>query len=605
MKFARYLNKTDYKTARECPTKLFYLRSKYPSKKESSEYLELLKEGGHIIGEMARVIHPTGIFVGLQDGFEKALEKTNLELEKENVTLFEAVVLHNNMLAVIDILEKKGSDVNLIEVKSKSYDSNEENSIIGKKGGIKADWQEYIEDVAFQSLILQSAKPIFSITPYLLLPDKTKTTKIDFLASFFHLEHIGREDSDYFRVHYTGDRAALIADNFLTRVNVTEAVKFLSPLVQQESNKFLEIINPELKKIQYHIGKHCKDCEFRKDDGINSGYHECWGDLADVKPHIFDLYFGGALKKSGKFLFDELISEKKVSLYDIPSEFIKDKRGQRQSIQISCTRENQEWINFAFKPVLESFSYPLHFIDFETSTSAVPYHKNMKPYEQIAFQWSSHTIASKGAEPKHQEWINVEDSFPSFKFAESLMKTISPNGTIFMWADHENRVLKDIRRQMQDYSYENPELANWIDSVVSTEESQGRLVDMNKLCLENYFHPQMKGKTSIKYTLPSVWNNNSYLWNKPFLKSYFKKSDMGAVLSPYELLPPMEIAGKNQQVKEGTSAMIAYQEMMYGLSKENPEIKEKWAKLLLQYCELDTLAMVIIFLHWSELLGVK
>ena len=54
-------------------------------------------------------------------------------------------------------------------------------------------------------------------------------------------------------------------------------------------------------------------------------------------------------------------------------------------------------------------------------------------------------------------------------------------------------------------------------------------------------------------------------------------------------------------VSNGTDAMIAYQEMLYGISRNNPEIKKGYEELLRQDCRLDTLAMVIIWEHWREL----
>jgi hypothetical protein len=51
---------------------------------------------------------------------------------------------------------------------------------------------------------------------------------------------------------------------------------------------------------------------------------------------------------------------------------------------------------------------------------------------------------------------------------------------------------------------------------------------------------------------------------------------------------------------KGTGAMRAYQEMMYGLSKSDPEARMGWAALLKQYCRLDTLSMVLILEHWRR-----
>ena len=53
-------------------------------------------------------------------------------------------------------------------------------------------------------------------------------------------------------------------------------------------------------------------------------------------------------------------------------------------------------------------------------------------------------------------------------------------------------------------------------------------------------------------------------------------------------------------VTEGAGAMRAYQEMLYGVSRHNEVLKEQWRRLLLQYCQLDTAAMVMVWLHWTK-----
>lgn len=52
----------------------------------------------------------------------------------------------------------------------------------------------------------------------------------------------------------------------------------------------------------------------------------------------------------------------------------------------------------------------------------------MRPYEQVAFQWSCHTIREKDGNLEHTEWINVVDAFPNFAFAEALMEQLGERG---------------------------------------------------------------------------------------------------------------------------------------------------------------------------------
>ncbi len=140
---------------------------------------------------------------------------------------------------------------------------------------------------------------------------------------------------------------------------------------------------------------------------------------------------------------------------------------------------------------------------------------------------------------------------------------------------------------------------------ITTDKKQnrtGRFVDMNELTLKYYFHPYMKGKTSIKKVLPAIWNNNSYLHAIPSFEQYVPADE--TTLNPYDTLAPIigELE-KEEVVKDGTGAMRAYNEIMFG-SANNPERREQLIQLLLQYCELDTIAMVIIWKYWMDKSGL-
>ena len=113
-----------------------------------------------------------------------------------------------------------------------------------------------------------------------------------------------------------------------------------------------------------------------------------------------------------------------------------------------------------------------------------------------------------------------------------------------------------------------------------------------------YYNPGMRGRTSIKIVLDALWKSD------PAMREQFTAwSGLAAGLAddPYRSLPPVEINGVWQDVHEGTGAMLAYQEMMYGADKHDAVVKDQWASLLKQYCKLDTLSMVLIFEHWRRL----
>lgn len=46
--------------------------------------------------------------------------------------------------------------------------------------------------------------------------------------------------------------------------------------------------------------------------------------------------------------------------------------------------------------------------------------------------------------------------------------------------------------------------------------------------------------------------------------------------------------------------MRVYQEMMFGRAQGDDTLRHNYRKLLLQYCELDTAAMVVIWMRWAS-----
>ena len=618
------LSKSDFKIASTCSKKLVYKKASFETMNDANEYMEMLAQGGHIVAKYAQLTFTDAVEVKGESLDVAIAETKKLIQENENITLFEATFSSNGKIVRTDILEKKKNVLNIIEVKSKSHDSDDD------AYNAKRKLAEYIEDVAYQTLVLKEAYPGFQVHSFLLLPDKAKRTNIEGLAGWFKVNTMIEEKFEMeelpaqnvirfkkplveFKYETDPDRKKYIellqADNLLTVVPLDEEVNAMMQVIQNRSDLFLDILQNGIKPEHFSLNKNCKGCEFNlgKEKSKN-GYRECWQELTDIDPHIFDLYFGGAIGhyKSGWYL-DELIDKKKVSFWDLDPERFKDSkgklgsRGQRQFLQFENTKAKSEWISPDLASALQGLKYPLHFIDFETYLGAVPHHRGMRPYELVAFQWSCHTIATPDSDPIHTEYLNSDYDFPNFRFAESLMKQIGTTGTPLMWTPFENTILRNILEQMEIYGYRNDSLKDWLTNITtdSKQGREGRFVDLNDFTLQYYFHPDMKGKTSIKKVLPAIWNNNPYLHSIPWFKKYV--SDSASSLNPYDTLAPVIGELENEEVvKDGTGAMRAYQDLMFGVDSENKERRENLKQLLLQYCELDTMAMVIIWKYWMD-----
>ena len=618
MSRTRTLSKSDFKVAQDCPTKLYYRKLKYPSTMDENEYLKLLAEGGYAVGLLAQLLHPGGVDLGDIGDPAEALRRTNELMQQENVTVFEAAIQHGSYLVRVDVLVKRGSVVELIEVKSTSVDSTKPD-FLNKSGNIDPGWRPYIEDVAYQTLVLRLAFPELTVVPYLMMPDKSRTTAIEGLNGQFQVKPKPAAPGSRFRnyaVTFSGDVEALRRDDLLAKVPMAALVDPMLPTLANAAAGYAASLNPELTRLAPELSVKCAKCEFRKatDDPAQDGFRQCWGKLADVTPSVLDMYRAGNFRAP----VDELIQAGQVALADVPDEVLTKADGtpKYHGRPLMQKKVQQELITPELKAELAGWAYPLHFIDFETSRMALPYHKGMRPYEQIAFQWSYHTITAPGAEPQHRAWINTVDAFPSFAFARSLMEAIGRTGTVLMWSHHERTTLRDIRRQMDEYGHDDLELAAWLDWIAPPKDSgeESRLVDMDALARRGYFHPQAGGRTSIKVTLPAALQAH----RSPRIPQWLQHFDEGVdllgrdakgLINPYKLLPAIQLIdneygsgeednGEDYNVNEGTGAMRAYQDLFYGLAKGDPAKQQKLRDALLTYCKLDTLAMVVIWEHW-------
>src|SRR4051794_21189248 len=121
-----HLTKTAFKAAYDCPTKLYYYLSRYPSTVDEDEYIELLSNAGFVVGKLAQLQYREGISISRDNGIEEALADTKAALAQPAVTLFEAGLVSGGKLVFIDILRRENDSLELIEVKSRSLDGRKD-----------------------------------------------------------------------------------------------------------------------------------------------------------------------------------------------------------------------------------------------------------------------------------------------------------------------------------------------------------------------------------------------------------------------------------------------------------------------------------------------
>jgi len=112
-----YLTKSRFKIGMSCPTKLYYESSaKYENNDDGNEFMKALAKGGLQVGEMAKIFYPGGIEINGTNK-EEQLVQTNSALLQENVIIYEAAIKVGHKFIRVDVLEKQGNTIRIIELK--------------------------------------------------------------------------------------------------------------------------------------------------------------------------------------------------------------------------------------------------------------------------------------------------------------------------------------------------------------------------------------------------------------------------------------------------------------------------------------------------------
>ena len=648
----KVLSKSRFKLGLECPNKLFFTSNKlYANKKNDETFLQALANGGFQVEELARMHYPNGLFIDTETfEYERAAQLTQDALQHENVIIYEAAFLVDGYFIRTDIIEKKGNKVRLIEVKAKSFDSNDENLFIGKKGGLVSSWKPYLFDLAFQKKVAELAYPNLEFEAHFMMADKTKKASIDGLNQMFRVPINGDPRIGIIKKVHSIEE---IGNSVLSEINVDTIINDIisSKYNYYESLGFIEameLFNSAYKEDQYLNWptqfSTCKKCEFKtaeedKAKGLRSGFEHCfstqhhWTDIEFNKPNAMEIwnYRGGKLIEENRLLLEDLTEEdfKIIPVAD------KISSSERQWIQVEKSRSNDKSIHVEKEGLsneMNSWTFPLHFIDFETSTVALPFTSGRSPYEQVAFQFSHHIYLEDGTIEHRSEYIsNTPGEFPNFIFARVLRNALNQDkGTIFRFAAHENSILNAIIKQLNESNeIDKIELIAFLKTITkstkdSVEQWEGErsMVDLNKVVKDYYYNPYTKGSNSIKSVLPAVLNSSYYLKHKyaqPIGQINLTSTNFNdnhiwlniqneEVINPYKMLPPLfkgwsdleieETLSEMSDIADGGAALTAYAKLQYQDMSESE--RNEITNGLLKYCELDTLAMVMIYEHFIE-----
>ena len=624
----KYLTKTLFKKGLECPLKLTV---NYKSSEEKNEFLSALADGGFQAEELSRLHYRPGYLIDDRD-YANSLKNTNDLLKKPDSIVYEAAFLHENLFVRTDILVKTGNVIKVIEVKAKSFDSTMNNVFINNSGRIRPEWRLYLFDLAFQKYVVQKSHPEYSIQSYLMLADKSKRASIDGLNQLFQ---ITKNPNSRTGIDVKVESIEDIGDPIMEPRNLSGLI---NDIISKDIHKIHGLSFKSLVENFTELYTNQKEINWKDYNGHVC--RECWmeqfniGDEDKLRPNIYELWqFRNqkTLFKSNIFFLDQL----QKSDFDEPLDtHLSIKNRQLLQIEKRVNESLNKPVNFYLdvdnlRDEMLEWKFPLHFIDFETCTSALPFTKGRHPYEQIAFQYSHHIIYSDGKIEHKSEYINAEPGkFPNYDFVRSLKKDLEfDNGSVFKYATHENSILNAIYDQLIDSNEtDKNELMDFIQSVTNKKENnkliwrgERDMIDMCDLVKKYFYDSYMKGSNSIKVVLPAVIKICEFV-NKKYSKKIGEINTTSlnfsndhvwiqdGNLDPYSSLPIPDFStitkpvGDINKLNNGGDALTAYAKIQYleMSSQERKIIKES----LLKYCELDTLAMVMIYEFFASELKI-
>jgi hypothetical protein len=495
------LSKSDYITYLKHPAWLWLKKHDENVLPLPDENLKARFADGNTYEPYAEQLFPEGVRLGWdpknKDSYEKLLTKTQAEMKKGTKTIFQGRFLSGNLTFICDIIDKTddGSYV-LYEVKATTE--------VNKK--------EHLPDLSFQQVVME---------------------RLGYRINKIYVVHLNNKYS----------RVGPIDINQLSRIeDVTDEVKALKPVTEEKIELALEIAEsttrPSLSPRLSGITKYRKE----------------WMKIFRLLSPDIPEYSIYDLAGNNSSLVAELENKGILELSKIPEE--SNVSGTKAKAQIKVTKEDKLLVDKAqISTFLGGLEFPLYFLDYESFSKAIPPYDGTRPYQQVVFQYSVHTLESPEAELKHAMYLHLEDSNPLEPLTDSLMKVIGPKGSVIAWHKVFER---DRNREMGAHSKQFFKFYQGLND---------RLVDLKTPFHKDWYATkEFRGSASIKAVLPVVIPDLSY---------------------------------KDLQIQDGLTTGRIWAETV--LDGKHDEQREKMFEEMRKYNTLDTLAMVEIYRKLASL----
>ncbi len=490
------LSKSDFVTYLKHPAWLWLKKFENHRLPEIDESTQAIFEAGYEFESYAEKLFPEGIRLGFDSfpEYNSLTTRTREALNNGSKTILQGRFEANGLTCIVDVLDR---------VDDKTFD------LIEIKSSTRAKPEHYY-DLAFQIKVLEESGLTIGTVSVI---------------------HINKE---YKR---NGD----IDPQQITAItDVTEEVRALAGITDEYVTRAKEVLTlAQMPDPSPRWANHA---------GVSgtSWFHE-WLDMYKYLHSELDRYSIYSLSYPNAKQIGELEDAGIRLIQDIPDDNgYKDKH----QLQVSVTKTGQRLINTdKIKDFLDTFEFPLYFLDYETYSSIVPMFDNESPYCDYPFQYSLHILDAPDAELRHTEYLHQSNTCAIPDLVNKLQSDIGDNGTILAWNMSYERGCND--RMANLY----PKYSEFLNGV--NQRMQDLMIPFSKLW---FVDKDFFGSASIKYVLP--------------------------VLVP-------ELSYKELEVSDGLKARRLWMDTY--LKGNNQDKKDQIYKELCEYCTLDTYAMVRIF----------
>lgn len=369
---------------------------------------------------------------------------------------------------------------------------------------------------------------------------RTKERYYDMMAyEYYIVSHsLGRKVEKVIHMHINSKyirKGNLDLDKLFLRENCIEEAKARQKQTKEIILSLKNIRNTK-GKVEKTVGVQCYlpyPCDYMQ---------YCHKDVSE--PSVFSIH---GLHAKDRY---ELYYKGIVSFRDLLKKGTRLSEGQRMQVETEVYKREPIIKKEEIKKFLDTISYPLYFLDFETFQQAVPEYDGVRPYLPIPFQYSLHALQSEDAPLEHYEFLAKEGEDPRRAVAEHLCMHIPRNVCILAYnMGFEKSVLKNLALLYPDLR----------EHLTNLQQNMRDL--MIPFRNHSYYCREMEGSHSIKSVLPALY---------PGQKEYDYHALSG--------------------VHNGEEAMNIFCELIEYSEEERKKIRKE----LLAYCNLDTLGMVKI-----------